>query len=166
VPRFVVCLDPGAGLRSSTSIPAMTFGVVAKRAANALITDAEAKLPAATPRARQLEATLDRFKGAHGGLWVGGRATLTTESICFRPNAVNRGLHTGTLDIEIALRDIVNIEFLPAFVSSVIAISTRQSVVKIRCFRAAAFASQIASQAGVVLARRGSGRLRMRLGGE
>src|SRR5262249_36208687 len=138
----------------SISIPAMTSGVVAKRAANALVTDAEAKLPGAIPRARQVEATLDRFKAAHGGLWVGGRAALTTESICFRPNAVNRGLHTGTLDIEIPLSDIVNIEVLPAFVSSVIAISTRQSAVRIRCFRAAAFARQIARQAGVVLARR------------
>lgn len=144
----------------------MTSGIAPKRGANALVTDAEANLPAGIPRAKQVEATLDRFKASHGGLWVGGRARLTTEALCFRPNAVNRGLHTGSLDIEIPLRDIVNIEVLPAFVSSVIAISTRQSAVKIRCFRAAAFASQIARQAGVVLARREGGRFRMRLSGE
>jgi len=144
----------------------MTSGIVAKRAANALIMDAEANLPGGIPRARQVEATLDRFKAAHGGLWVGGRATLTTESICFRPNAVNRGLHTGTLDVEIPLRDIVHIEFRPAFLSSVIAISTGQSAMKIRCFRAAAFAGQIARQAGVDLAKQEGGRFRGRLSGE
>ena len=96
----------------------MSSGIVAKRVANALITDAEAKLPRVTPRIDQVEAALDRFKSAHGGLWVGGRATLTTESIRFHPNVVNRGIHAGSLDIEIPLPDIVNVEVLPAFLTS------------------------------------------------
>jgi hypothetical protein len=144
----------------------MSPGIVAKRAANALITDAEAKLPTLTPRAHQVEATLDRFKSAHRGLWVGGRATLTTESVSFHPNAVNRGIHAGSLDIEILLPDIVSIEVLPAFVSSVIAIRTPRSAVKIRCFRADAFARQIAQLAGVDLRKAEAGRFRMRLSGD
>ncbi len=139
----------------------MSPGIVAKRGANALIADAEAK-----PWNRQTERTLDRFKAAHGGLWVGGCATLTTEALLFRPNAVNRGLHTGFLDIEIPLPDIVSIEVLPAFVSSVIAIRTPQSAVKIRCFRADSFASQIARLTGVDLRRAADGRFRLRLSGE
>ena len=144
----------------------MSSVIVAKRGANALIADAEATLPTLTPRIHQVEATLDRFKSAHRGLWVGGRATLTTESISFHPNAVNRAIHAGSLDIEIPLPDIVSIEFLPAFVSSVIAIRTPQSTVKIRCFRAEAFASQIAGLAGVDLLRAAGGRFRMRLSGD
>ena len=144
----------------------MSAGIVAKRGANALITDAEARLPPLTPRAHQIEATLGRFKSAHRGLWVGGRATLTTESVSFRPNAVNRGLHEGPLDIEILLPDIVSVEFLPAFVSSVIAIRTAQSEVKLRCFRADAFATQIAQLAGVDLLRSTGGRFRLRLSGD
>jgi hypothetical protein len=144
----------------------MSPGIIAKRGANALITDAEAKLPPLTPRIHQVEATLDRFKSAHRGLWVGGRATLTTESISFHPNAVNRGIHAGSLDIEIPLPDIVSIEVLPALVSSVIAIRTPQSAVKIRCFRADAFARQMAQLAGVDLLRAVGGRFRMRLSGD
>lgn len=144
----------------------MSSGIVAKRGANALITDAAAKLPALTPGSHQVDATLDRFKAVHRGLWVGGRATLTTESISFHPNAVNRGIHTGSLDIEIPLPDIVSVEVLPAFVSSVIAIRTPHSVVKIRCFRADAFARQIAQLAGVDLLRAAGGRFRMRLSGD
>src|ERR1700691_443347 len=131
----------------------MSSGIVAKRAANALITDAEAKLPPLTPRIRQVEATLDRFKSAHGGLWVGGLAMLTTESICFRANAVNRGIHEGSLDIAILLPDIIGIEVLPAFMSSAVVIRTPGSVVKIRCFRADSFASQMAQLTGVELLR-------------
>ena len=144
----------------------MSSGIVTKRAANALITDAEAKLPPLTPRIRQVEASLGRFKSAHGGLWVGGRATLTRESLCFRANAVNRGIHEGSLDIEVLLPDVISIEFLPAFVSSVVAIHTPGSVVKIRCFRADSFAGQMAQLAGIELLRAEGGRLRLRLSGD
>lgn len=143
----------------------MSSEIVAQRGANALITDAEANLPPLTPRARQIEASLDRFKSAHGGLWVGGRATLTAESVCFHPNAVNRGLNAGPLDIEILLPDIVSIEVLPALVSSVIVIRTQRSAVRIRCFRADEFAGQIARLAGVDLRRAAGGRFRIRLSG-
>ena len=144
----------------------MSSGIVAKRAANALIADAEAELPSLTPRIRQVEATLDRFKSAHGGLWVGGRATLTTESMCFRANAVNRSINEGSLDIEILLPDIISIKVLPAFISSVVVIRTRGSVVKIRCLRADSFASQMAQLCGVDLLRAEGGRLQMRLSGD
>lgn len=143
----------------------MSSEIIAKRAANALVTDAMAKLPGVIPRFRQVETTLDRFTSVHGGLWVGGRATLITGSVRFHPNAVNRSIHSGPLDIDIPLSDIASIEVLPAFVSSVIAIQTRQSAVKLRCFRAEAFAGQIAQLAGVVLQKRAGGRFRMRLSG-
>jgi hypothetical protein len=144
----------------------MSSGIVAKRGANALIADAEAGLPQLTPHVNQVEATLTRFKSAHGGLWVGGRATLTTESVSFHPNALNRGLHTGSLDIEIPLSDIVRIGVLPALVSSVIVLRTARSTVKIRCFRADEFARQIAELAGVDVARASGGRFRLRLSGD
>jgi hypothetical protein len=144
----------------------MSSGIVAKRAANALIADAEASLSRGSLRAGPAEATLDRFQSAHGGLWVGGRATLTTESIRFAPNALNRAIQTGSLDIEIPLPDVVAVEVLPAFVTSVIAIRTLQSTLRIRCLRAGSFAGQIARLAGVALLKRGDGHFRARLSGE
>jgi hypothetical protein len=144
----------------------MAPGIVASRAANALITDTAARLPPLIPHRQQAEATLGLFNAAYRGLWVGGRATLTTGSVSFHPNAVNRGLHEGVLDIEIPLPDVVRIEVLPALVSSVIALHTPQSVVRIRCFRADGFARQIAQLAGADLTRAAGGRFRMRLSGD
>jgi len=141
-------------------------GVIARRAANALIANAEARLPPFTPGIRQIAPTLDRFKSAHGGLWVGGQATLTTEAVSFRPNAVNRGIQVGSLDLEIPLPDIVRLEVLPALVSSVIAIHTPELTVKIRCFRAASFAGQIAQLARVDLQKAAGGRFQLRLNGD
>lgn len=68
-----------------------------------------------TPRTDEVEAALERFKSAHGGLWVGGRATLTAQAFCFHPNVVNRSLHARSLDIEIPLPEIVDIGVRPAF---------------------------------------------------
>lgn len=145
----------------------MSSGVVAGRAANALIADAEAVLPQVIPRVQQVRATLDRFGFAHRGLWVGGRATLTAESVCFHPNPVNRRLmHACSLDIEIPLPDLVSIEVLPAFVSSVIVLRTPRSALRIRCFRADRFARQIAELAGVDVLRAGGWPFRLRVTGE
>ena len=130
----------------------MSPGIVATRVANALITDAERALPLRLP--------------PHGGLWVGGRATLTTESLSFHPNSANRALITGSLDIEIPVPDIMSVEVLPAFVSSVIAVRTPRLVVRVRCFRAEEFARQIAQLAGVNRSKAAGGRFRMRMNGE
>jgi hypothetical protein len=145
----------------------MSSGIVAKRAANALVTDAVAVLPELIPRVQQVRATLDHFGFAHRGLWVGGQATLTTESVCFHPNPVNRGLmRARSLDIEISLPDLVSVEVLPALVSSVIALRTPRSTVRIRCFRASRFARQIAELAGVDVLKAGGWPFRLRVSGE
>jgi hypothetical protein len=151
---------------NSVSIPFMSAGIIAQRGANALVADAEANLPPFTPGIRRVAPALERFRSAHGGLWVGGRATLTTEAVFFRPNAVNRAIQAGSLDIEIPLPDIAGLEVLPAFVSSVIAIHASQLTVKIRCFRAASFAGQIARLAGVDLRKAADGRFQLRLSGD
>jgi hypothetical protein len=78
-----------------------------------------------------------------GGLWVGGRVTVTTKQIEFHPNGVNRALHVGTLDVEIPLPDIEKVEVLPGFVTRIIAITTARQILRLRCYRAEAFARQV-----------------------
>ncbi len=36
---------------------------------------------------------IEGFRQSHGGLWVGGRVTLTDSALEFSPNAVNRVVH-------------------------------------------------------------------------
>jgi hypothetical protein len=112
--------------------------VVATRVANALIDDA---------RVNGGEGVaIGLVRRSYGGLWVGGRATLTTEAIRFRPNGVNRAVQTGTLEFEIPLTQITSVEVLPGVLTRIIEIRTAGSVAKIRCFRADVFAAQIADQ--------------------
>jgi hypothetical protein len=121
----------------------MSFEVVAKRTANVLVVDA-----VANPRLGAfLQSRIAREAAARGGLWVGGRVTLTGDGLAFHANSVNRALQTGSLDVEISLADIESIEVLPAFGTRIIAVTTSQQVTKIRCFRAKAFADQIRATA-------------------
>lgn len=83
------------------------------------------------------------FRAAWGGLWVGGRVTLTTEAVSFSPNGLNRIAQSGTLDIRVPLSDVIDVEVRPGFVTDIVAITTPESVVKVRCYFATKFATAI-----------------------
>jgi hypothetical protein len=131
----------------------MVSRIIATKVANALVEDAELALPelpgldVLAPYVRSVERVLATFKRAYGGLWVGGRATLTTSDIRFRPNAVNRSIQTGSLDIVVPLPAVEDVQVLRGFVTRIIAIHTPGFVVKVRCFGADAFADKIRSAA-------------------
>ena len=62
------------------------------------------------------------FKQAYGGLWVGGKAVLTQSALEFSPNALNRGVQKGQLDIRIPLTEITAVQTEPAAVTNIIVI--------------------------------------------
>lgn len=125
----------------------MTADVLDKRLANALVEDATLSIPG--PLSDQIpsyaitEKVLDVFKAAYGGLWVGGTARLTRTDLTFQANAMNRAVHRGELDIEVPLHLIEDVEVRKGFATRIIAITVGQRVVKIRCYRADAFAERI-----------------------
>jgi hypothetical protein len=82
-----------------------------------------------------------------GGLWVGGRVTLSTTDVQFHANAVNRSLQSGELDITVDLRSIESVELLPGVLTKIVAMHTGERVFKIRCFGAAKLAEQIQAAA-------------------
>lgn len=99
------------------------------------------------PGIDEVHRILAAFRQRYGGLWVGGRATLTTADLRFRPNAVNRAVQTGSLDVTVPLASVTNVELLRGVLTQIIAVGTPGFLVKIRCFRARAFADQIRSVA-------------------
>ncbi len=124
--------------------------VIATKVANALIQDVQMKgaavaqvVDAIAPGTDVITPVLDGFRAHYGGLWVGGTATLTNLALRFAPNAVNRAIQTGTLDVVVPLADVVAVRYTPALVSSIVAIETRGYVFKVRCFGAKAFADAI-----------------------
>lgn len=113
--------------------------VITSRLANALIENVHVGLPT-TSAAGQV---LGRYRRRYGGLWVGGRLTVTTTDVQFHANALNRSIQSGQLDIAVDLDSIESVELLPGVLTKIIALQTSDRVVKLRCFGAAKVAEQI-----------------------
>jgi hypothetical protein len=114
--------------------------VITSRLANALIANVDVHLSSSSQR------VLNRYRRRYGGLWVGGRLTLTTTDVQFHANALNRSIQSGELDITVELRSIESVEVLPGVLTKIIAIHTGDRVVKMRCWRATKVAEQIRTQ--------------------
>ncbi|RYD62691.1 MAG: hypothetical protein EOP58_12765 [Sphingomonadales bacterium] len=94
---------------------------------------------------RTIGPTLDALSACYGGLWVGGRATLTQQSLSFEPNAINQRVHadghTLRLDIPLVAIDAVISRF--GILTGIIDIVAGGATVSIRCFRSKQFAASI-----------------------
>lgn len=117
--------------------------VIISRVANALIVDVDVTAPTTSVNRR----VLDRYRRRHGGLWVGGRLTVTNIDVQFHANALNRSIQSGQLDVTIDLRSIESVELLPGVLTKIIAIRAGDRVTKFRCFGAAKVADQIRAAA-------------------
>lgn len=104
--------------------------------ANALIEDAHARTSSSL-------AVLSVFRAIWGGLWVGGRVTLTSEAVTFAANTLNRFAQSGTLDVVLPLRQVVDVDVLPGFFTNIVAIGTPDRVLKVRCYGARRFADAV-----------------------
>ncbi len=131
--------------------PPVPREVLMTKAANALVADADLKLhPGAEAALAPLggvpaavEPVLDWFKRTYGGLWVGGRVTLTTVDLTFAPNAMNRMVQSGTLDVTVPLEAITSVHVTKATITNIVVVGLGYQVLKVRCYGAAALAQAI-----------------------
>lgn len=119
--------------------------VLAAKVANALIQDAASPLEDV---AGGIGRSIQRSRKRYGGLWVGGRVTLTSTELGFAPNAANRLLHAGDPSFAIPLSAIRQIDVEPGFVTKIIAVTWTGGVTRFRCYGAARFADQIRATVG------------------
>lgn len=124
------------------------------KVANALIEDAEfgpgkglQQTMDAAGATESVSFVLDRFKSHYGGLWVGGRLTLTDTDLTFAPNGINRAVHKDLAVVTIPLTTITAVEVLPGFFTKIIAIHSGNHIFKARCYGAPKFAAQIRTAA-------------------
>jgi hypothetical protein len=118
--------------------------VLATRTANALIQDATSPVENLEGAGRGIR----RYRQRHGGLWVGGRVTLTSAELNFAPNAANRLVHDGDPSVAIPLSAVRQVDVEPGLVTKIIAVTWTGGVARFRCYKAAGFADQIRTAAG------------------
>lgn len=114
--------------------------ILATKVANALIQDAASPLE---DSADGIGKAIQRSRNRYGGLWVGGRVTLTPAELGFSPNVVNRLVHVGGPSLTIPLSAIRRIDVEPGFFTKIIAVTWAGGVTRFRCYGAARFADQI-----------------------
>jgi hypothetical protein len=121
------------------------------RVCNAIIKNAEPKLfvdlaMLATGIDDVAGLTLKLMKKMAGGLWVGGRAFLTTHRVVFMPNALNRAVQDGLAVVAVRLEDVTGVRERFGFVTRILDIETRAGALTIRCLRASQFGSAIEAE--------------------
>jgi hypothetical protein len=131
----------------------MSATVISTRLANALFANARMAdgLGGSLGVANPVNAVLDGYAAAYGGLWVGGKATLTDQSISFAPNGLNKVMHHngGDLRFDVPLDAVRSVGFRKAFVTSIVVIMIDGGQFSFRCYGAKDFAEEIRRAAGV-----------------
>lgn len=114
--------------------------IIARKLANALIPGAQPTVFARTMSSN----VLGFFSRIHGGLWLGGTITLTPRELSFRPNGMNRALHTNASDITVPLERVVEVTDRFGILTRIVDVKSDDgSVLTFRCFGAPALAQKI-----------------------
>ena len=126
----------------------MVDRLIVKKLCNCLIPEADADLSLYSLGAKVvevehviavIEAVLKDFRAFYGGLWVGGSALLTTTSLSFQPNKLNRAVHKGDYSFSIPLDEISGVGYERGFFTSIVVVSTQHGSFKLRCYGARRF---------------------------
>ena len=116
--------------------------VIASKLVNGLIDDAEPNVIAKT--LSEQSPLFHRIRQQSSGLWVGGTATLTRDSLTFVPNPLNRLVHTHDHVRTIPLDDIAAVTDRFGLVTRIVDVKRKSGkIFTFRCWGGAAFAATI-----------------------
>ncbi len=119
----------------------MTDAVIAWKHANALMP--HAALTANVFVGRAARRVIESYRRS-GGLWVGGKVSLTAHELIFEPNAVNRFVHEGEVTRRLALATVVQVADRFGWVTRIVDVLLDDGgVFTFRCFGARSFAEKI-----------------------
>lgn len=126
----------------------MSEQLIASRTADARVLKAELALgPASVAALPGQEAggegVVDWFRGVHGGLWVGGRATLTDRRLHFEANPLHKMVHTGPSEVDVDLRHVLDVTVRAGVLADTVQVLLPGAVLQLRGWGARAFAQQV-----------------------
>lgn len=90
---------------------------------------------------------VNRIKQKHGGLWVGGKATVTPEELSFVPNGMNVAFHVGLEEVHIPLSSIRSVRRQFGWVTGIVVVEHRDGEFRFRCIGTKRIAEALSSHA-------------------
>ena len=128
--------------------------IIASKLANAFVPDAEMSRGARRAFLFGSASSVDWLRQRMGGLWVGGRVTLTSDAVWFSPNALNAAAHEHDTAQAVALADVVDVTDRFGWLTRIVDVRTSDdTVLTFRCFGAPAFAEKIRAAVAATQAR-------------
>ncbi len=118
----------------------MSYGVIASRSVSVMVQASDDPDLGGVVGMPDSGVVLDRFQSVWGGAWVSGRLTLTRLHVNFIPSRGGRGMAM----MDLALRDIEQVELSGGRLSRMVGLRTPSHVVHVRSFASSALAASIA----------------------
>jgi len=100
---------------------------------------ANAFVPFAAPSALvggAAKGAVEHYGRKHGGLWVGGKVTATSEGLLFEPNKMNVALHRGLQSTHIPLASIRSVVREFGWLTGIVVVHHEHGEFRFRCFGA------------------------------
>ena len=117
----------------------MSDEVLMSKVVNALVEEATSPVE----KVRPVGGAVDRVRRTSGGIWVGGRATLTPTTFRFAPNGLNKLANSGPLESEVELARVRDVQLVKGFVTNIVDVHHDQGRLRVRCYGAKRFAEAI-----------------------
>jgi hypothetical protein len=95
----------------------------------------------------QVLRAVNRIKKKHGGLWVGGKVTVTSDEILFVPNGMNVAFHDGLEEVHIPLSYIRSVRREFGWVTGIVVVEHQHGEFRFRCFGTKKIAEVLSSHA-------------------
>ncbi len=79
---------------------------------------------------------VNRFSNKHGGLWVGGKITLSVQEISFAPNRLNAALHDGPIEVRIPMAQVRSVRREFGWFTGIVCVALHDGEFRFRCYGA------------------------------
>jgi hypothetical protein len=109
---------------------------ILKKVCNAQLPEAMVDFSAIPFNARLGVWLVSKWFSQRGGLWVGGSVILYDDRMVFEANSLNNYFHYNLSCIEMPFKEVISVEFEPAFITNIITIRSSTQLLKIRCYGA------------------------------
>jgi hypothetical protein len=88
---------------------------------------------------------VDKFKRKHGGLWVGGRVSVSEAGVTFLANGLNQALHVGLEPIHVPAQDIRSVRYEFGWITGIVVVEHLRGEFRFRCYGAKRLAAAMAA---------------------
>lgn len=87
--------------------------------------------------------SIEKYKRKHGGLWVGGKFTISNEEFRFSTNTANQIVHKENCDLSFPMSDVKSIYREFGWITGILNFELDDRIIAVRCFGAKKIAARL-----------------------